>query len=238
MSTNIDNLRSEATSLEQRMLSLISKANNTTGKNDTDLTSGVNSLVEGYGKGGGSNKFAEIFNGTVTAVTAEDLKGVTEIRRAAFMFCTELKSIELPTGLTSIGGWAFRDCTLLAKIVIPSSVQTINTYAFTNCSSLSSVVFGENSQLTFIGSYAFLHCSSLASIVFPSGLTEIDTQAFGTSTNLKTLDFSKCKAVPTLGTGVFNAIPTTCRILIPSALYNTWKAATNWSNYAKYMVAV
>lgn len=37
-----------------KLQNLIHKANSTTGKNDTDLTSGVNSLIEGYGSGGGS----------------------------------------------------------------------------------------------------------------------------------------------------------------------------------------
>lgn len=48
METNTDNLNAETRSLEQRILNLIYKANETTGKNDTDLTSGVNSLIEGY----------------------------------------------------------------------------------------------------------------------------------------------------------------------------------------------
>lgn len=41
-----------ADSVKAKIQNLIAKANETTGKNDTDLTSGVNSLIEGYGKGG------------------------------------------------------------------------------------------------------------------------------------------------------------------------------------------
>lgn len=37
--------------LKAKIQSLIAKANSTTGKSDTDLTSGVNSLIEGYGQG-------------------------------------------------------------------------------------------------------------------------------------------------------------------------------------------
>ena len=38
-----------------KIQNLINKANATTGKNDTDLTSGVYNLVQGYGSGGGSS---------------------------------------------------------------------------------------------------------------------------------------------------------------------------------------
>ena len=44
-------------SLEQNKIAmndLIKKANRITGKNDADLTSAINSLIEGYGKGGTS----------------------------------------------------------------------------------------------------------------------------------------------------------------------------------------
>lgn len=40
--------------VKAKLNNLIAKANSTTGKSDTDLTSGMNSLIEGYGKGGSS----------------------------------------------------------------------------------------------------------------------------------------------------------------------------------------
>lgn len=40
-----------ADSVKAKIQALIAKANSTTGKSDTDLTSGVNSLVDGYGQG-------------------------------------------------------------------------------------------------------------------------------------------------------------------------------------------
>jgi hypothetical protein len=43
--------------------------------------------------------------------------------------------------------------------------------------------------------------------------------------------------VPTLGgTGVFSSIPSDCKIVVPDNLYDTWKAATNWSTHASKMV--
>lgn len=42
-----------AESVKSKIQTLIATANSTTGKSDTDLTTAVNSLVSGYGQGGG-----------------------------------------------------------------------------------------------------------------------------------------------------------------------------------------
>jgi hypothetical protein len=34
----------------------------------------------------------------------------------------------------------------------------------------------------------------------------------------------------------FNSIASDCKIVVPDALYDEWKAATNWSTYASYIV--
>ena len=39
-------------------------------------------------------------------------------------------------------------------------------------------------------------------------------------------------------TDAFSSIPSDCKMRIPSALYNNWKAATNWSTYVSKMVSV
>lgn len=44
---------STPTTIKNALQAAITKANSTTGKNDTNVTNAVNSLVEGYGKGGG-----------------------------------------------------------------------------------------------------------------------------------------------------------------------------------------
>ena len=51
-------------------------------------------------------------------------------------------------------------------------------------------------------------------------------------------DFSKFSKVPTLGASAFKGIFSSTKILVPSVLYDTWVAATNWTIYANYIVAV
>ena len=55
----------------------------------------------------------------------------------AFSYCTNLKSITLPSSLTSIGIAAFRGCRSLEEIVIPESVQSIGGVAFLGADNLS-----------------------------------------------------------------------------------------------------
>ncbi len=76
----------------------------------------------------------------------------------AFMGCTNLSEISLPSGLQSIGAYAFYSCNL-SKIDIPSSVQNIGTKAFcgnnlstialpSSLESLSADFVDENSNLS------------------------------------------------------------------------------------------
>ena len=55
----------------------------------------------------------------------------------AFLECTALKEIKLPTGLFNIQKYAFSGCTALTSIVIPKSVLIMGESVFSNCNSLT-----------------------------------------------------------------------------------------------------
>lgn len=113
----------------------------------------------------------------------------------------------------------------------------IGDYAFSSCYALGSVNITES--LTSIGQSGFRSCFSLASLVFLKGLTNIATYAFGSCYGIRYLDFSACTGVPTLeNKNAFTSIPADCEIRVPAALYDEWKAATNWATYASQIVAV
>ena len=151
------------------------------------------------------------------------------------VYCNMLQAVEIGRNVTSIGDYALQSCCSLSNIVIPDSVTSIGSYAFNNCDSLASVVIP--SSVTSIGSYAFNNCYSLSSIVIPEGVTSIGNYAFGICYGMAFYDFSQCTSVPTLsGTSVFSSIPSDCKFVVPDSLYDTWKAATNWSTHASKMV--
>ncbi|MDE7349147.1 MAG: leucine-rich repeat domain-containing protein, partial [Clostridia bacterium] len=113
-----------------------------------------------------------------------------------------LKNVIINGG-DSIGRYAFLNCSSLTSIEIPSSVTSIGERAFHNCSSLTSIKFGENSQLTSIGEDAFYNCSSLTSIAIPSSVTSIGDYAFYNGSNLTSVTFGKKSLLNSIGTWAF-----------------------------------
>ena len=186
--------------------------------------------------------------------------GVTSIGNRAFYYCYSLASITIPNSVTSIGDRAFNNCYSLASITIPNSVTSINSYTFAYCTSLASVTIPNG--VTSIGNYAFYYCYSLASITIPNGVTRIGDSAFNHCYSLASItipngvtrigisafygcygvafyDFTACTTVPTLAdTDAFGNISADCQIRVPASLVDEWKAATNWSTYADYIVGV
>lgn len=199
------------------------------------------SKIAGGGNAGGGdtteNKLAKVVNRTITELTAKDLEGATKIGTYAFRSCASLIDAEVPYGVTIIEGYAFAYCNNLTNIVLPDSMRVIQGEAFYYCEKLNGVIIPDG--VNSIGSSAFSNCKSLTSINIPDGITIIVGYTFSNCTAMQEYDFSKCTSVPTLaGTNAFTGIPSTCIMKIPAALFDEWKAATNWSNFADYMVAV
>ncbi len=153
------------------------------------------------------------------------------------IYCSMLKKVEVGNGIKKITSDAFYRCYSLQSIIIPEGVTVIGQNAFTSCYSLSNVVIPEG--VVYIEMQAFIYCSSIANIVIPKSLTLIHSGAFKGCNGMKFYDFTKHTRVPTLnGTDALSGIPADCEIRVPTALVDEWKAATNWSTYADYIVGV
>ena len=111
--------------------------------------------------------------------------GLTEIGYHAFRGCSGLTSLTLPSGVTKIGFSAFEGCSGLTSLTIPSGVTKIDFSAFGGCSGLTSLTLP--SGLTEICDFAFVGCSGLTSIPLPSGVTEIGGNAFSGCSGLTSL---------------------------------------------------
>ena len=97
----------------------------------------------------------------------------------------DINIVVIETGVVTIGNCAFIFCTALTSITLPSSVTTIGDGAFMYCYALNSVTL-ENG-VTTIGNNAF-HMCSLASITLPSTITTITADAFSFCTALTSID--------------------------------------------------
>ncbi len=101
------------------------------------------------------------FNGTVKIPNS-----VTSIGDGAFSYCENLEKVifEYRAQLVSIGNNAFLGCTSLKDISLPSSLTVIGECAFMYCSSLTRIYIPWN--VTSINYWAFYECNSLSTIYF------------------------------------------------------------------------
>lgn len=65
---------------------------------------------------------------------------ITEIKGCAFYGCTNLKSINIPTGVTIASFYCFADCFSLREIVLPDTITEFESEVFYRCTSLTNLV--------------------------------------------------------------------------------------------------
>ena len=214
--------------------------------------------IETYAGEGGEtvNKLAAIVDGTLTEITADDLAGATKIRDHAFYYFKSLTSITIPNSVKSIDSDAFSYCSSLRSVIIPNSVTIIKSNSFYHCESLTTVIIPNSvtsiginafrickvlttvtisNGVKSIGDYAFYYCTSLTNITIPSTVTSIGSGALeiGSSTNKATITMLPTTP-PTIESSTFNASKLE-KIIVPAGTGATYKAATNWSNFADYI---
>ena len=159
---------------------------------------------------------------------------VTSIGQSAFNNCYLLTSITIPDSVTSIGQSAFYYCYSLTSITIPNSVTRIESTIFAGCYLLTSITIPDS--VTSIGMGAFNHCESLTSITIPNSVTSIEILAFAECHRMIRYNFTSATSVPTLtNKNAFQNINGICKIYVPDALYDLWRASTNWWTYADYI---
>lgn len=145
---------------------------------------------------------------------------------------TEIEEFDFTAKTTSSNGF-FRECKKLKRVKNIEGCIIYSNY-FYGCYSLEEVKIP--SEQTIMYSHGFTDCKTLRELTFPKGIVTIQGYAFYGS-GIGKFDFSALEAVPTLeNTNAFLGTLATSKIIVPDALYDDWKAATNWSTYADRIV--
>ena len=216
-----------ADSVRNKILGLIAKANETTGETDDDLTSAVDSLISGFGAGGGGDRTME--DGLVARTLTEYINDTaTTIGNYSFANFSSLEYVSMPNVTTIVGGNNFASCTNLKQINIPKLKTSANNSGnnFRSCSSLE-----ELRTPLYNGVLAVSGCTSLK--VYEVGTPyNITAGAFSNLTSLEVFIMHCTKVVPLANISGFTGTPIgdgAGRIYVPQAFIEDFKVATNWS---------
>lgn len=177
---------------------------------------------------------------------------VFAIGNIAFMNCTSLWSVEIPSEVTMIGRKAFEGCKSLQRVdILGDKIVTIGSEAFLNCESLEEITIPD--EVVEISVHTFDGCKSLRTINFGTGVTDIYDKAFYGCESLEVLDipanviflgnncfdgaeslqevYIRGDRVLDIGYKAFSDAKTDLRIYVPADLVDEYKANTLWSTY-------
>ena len=107
---------------------------------------------------------------------------ISKISQQAFMNCSFITGIQLPSTITTIESEAFYDCSLLEEINL-DNVTSLGVNTFSGCSSLKEINL---EHLTEIPEYCFNGCERIAVLNIPN-VTKINRNAFSNCFDLHTV---------------------------------------------------
>lgn len=202
------------------------------------------SLPEVYGANGSTDfYFSYIFSGygasDNTHCIPNSLSRVkitaTSIPDNAFMYCKQLKTIEIPNA-EIIGSNAFYDCSSLENLVLSENLTTIQAYAFKDCYALSSIDLP--SSVTSLGDYAFSGCQQLKKIELPSSVETVGQSAFDGCSNIEEMTLPKIYNNNAYGGAYFNYLfggyNENVSDFVPQSLKKVTVSASEIPTYAFY----
>lgn len=157
-------------------------------------------------------------------------EGVEEIRESAFSECNSLKRVVLPETVLSIQN-AFMNCSQLKDINLPSSLKGrvclegtkireldipkgVTSITLENCSELRKVILHEG--LKRIEPYGFSSNQKLRKIIIPNTVVEIGEAAFGRCSSLQTIKLPN--NITKLDESVFSGCCSLKKIVLPSGV--------------------
>ena len=171
---------------------------------ETNIRQGVNILgVTGTLVEGNTDIEDSFVTRTITTYSNDR---VTTVGSQAFRG-SKLTSVSLPN-VTKVDAYGFDTCSSLVDVYLPK-VTTLNNYAFQKCTSLVTMEFQQ--KISTQGA-VWINCSALTTLILRGS-------------TMSGLGNKNCLQGTPIASG-------TGYIYVPDNLVDTYKANTNWSNYA------
>lgn len=168
--------------------------------------------------------------------TSDPSNNITTIDASAFngSMC---ENVIIPETVTLIGNGAFSAANI-GTMILPRNVTRVSAFAFSDVRGVNGVapVIKLNEGLAVIGDSAFNNANIAGEMEIPSTVTEIGAYCFSYA-NITTV-ICKATTPPALRSEAFTSITAGFTIKVPAASVAAYKAATNWSSYADYIVGV
>lgn len=202
-------------------------------------------------------KYADMISDNVTSVSDEN---VTSVRASCFNYCYKLQEVYLPN-VTFIGSSAFLACELLSKINI-QNVETLDDSALASCRGITelylpkAITIGRSAcnsmtalkkvtlgNVKTIGMYAFQsndYCEEI-DISLNKNVDGIDANAFCGNLRLSKLTIRGTALIPLKNSNALDDTPIANgggKIYVDPSMVETYKTATNWSEYANVIEAI
>ena len=179
-------------------------------------------------QGNSTYPYSSAFENGITSITFGINTQLTSIGDYAFYGCSNLVSIEIPSGVNSIGSSAFDGCSGLQGVYITDieawcAIDFYNYYSnplpladnlYLNDSFVAKLTIPDS--ITEIKDYAFNGCSSLTSIEIPSGVTSIGSHAFNGCSSLTSIEIPS--GVTSISDSAFRGCSSLTSIEIPSSV--------------------
>ena len=205
------------------------------GTQNTYRPSEMAAAIDDISVAGGDDALKALIERTLTKI--EIPRGVSVIGSGAFSGCDQISGkVTVPEGVTAIREDAFRDCDSITELDLPDSLVELGRQCFMNMDSLEKLVLPKN--VTAIPVTMASQCG-MTGFTALGDIKTISGYALQYCSRCLTYDFTACTSVPTLHqTSVFIDINPGALIYVPASLYSEWIAATNWAEYADYIVGI
>jgi hypothetical protein len=95
-------------------------------------------------------------------ISAVTIPAVTDVGRAAFSHCENLRTVTLSEGMEEISSQMFENCTALTAIALPASIKEIGELAFGWCTNLAAVTIPDSVETIEFSYDSFQGCSKLS----------------------------------------------------------------------------